>query len=121
MLYLLAPLVLLFSYTRKPRLGNAGALIPVGAFALIALLYLEAGHQAIPMFNPPKLNFEVLTDPSVLEGMEDFSGEEGLTADEWPAADPAAEELTAEELTAEPPAAEELTTEEPAAEEPAAE
>ena len=49
----LAPLVLLFSYTRIPKNPKAGLLIPAGGIALILFLYLEAfryyaGHLPIP-------------------------------------------------------------------------
>ena len=52
-LALLAPLVLLFSYTRIPKNPKAGLLIPAGGIALILFLYLEAfryyaGHLPIP-------------------------------------------------------------------------
>ena len=90
----LAPLVLLFSYTRKPILNNHGILIPVGSFVLIVLLYLEAGHQAIPMFDLPKMNFEVLTNPALMEELQetdvllepdipDDSPAAGSTASSW--------------------------------------
>ncbi len=49
----LAPLVLLFSYTRIPKNPKAGLLIPAGGIALILFLYLEAfrycaGHLPVP-------------------------------------------------------------------------
>ena len=55
---------------------NVAMLVPVGAFALIALLYLEAGHQAIPMFNPPQMNFEALLNP---EAADELSSGELIT------------------------------------------
>ena len=42
-------------------------MIPVVSFALILLLYLEAGHQAIPMFNPPKINLDDVMNPPPIE------------------------------------------------------
>ena len=80
-LFLLAPLVLLFSYTREPWFKNIGIVIPVVSFALILLLYLEAGHQAIPMFNPPKINLDdVMNPPPVEETLpEGMSWEDVLT------------------------------------------
>ena len=63
-LFFLAPLVLLFSYTREPRNKMMSTLIPVASFAMILMLYVEAIHQAIPMLNPPRINLQVVTDPS---------------------------------------------------------
>ena len=88
-LIFLAPLVLLFSYTRKPKNAMIGMLVPVSSFALIMLLYLEAGHQAIPMFNVPRFNLQdMLNPPAVtmsyseedLQAMSDMSVEELLAA-----------------------------------------
>ena len=89
MLLFLAPLVLLFSYTRKPKSTMIGMLVPVSSFALILLLYLEAGHQAIPMLNVPRFNLQdMLNPPAVtmsysaedLQAMSDMSVEELLAA-----------------------------------------
>ena len=44
---LLAPLVLLFSYTKSPRNSQAGLFIPMGGMALILILYLEAIRMAL--------------------------------------------------------------------------
>ena len=88
-LLFLAPLVLLFSYTRKPKSTMIGMLVPVSSFALILLLYLEAGHQAIPMLNVPRFNLQdMLNPPAVtmsysaedLQAMSDMSVEELLAA-----------------------------------------
>ena len=46
-LLFLAPFVLLFSYTRRPKYPMAGLLIPVVAIALIVIIYLEGFHQLL--------------------------------------------------------------------------
>lgn len=40
-MFVLAPLILLFSYTREPRMKKAGMFIPLGGIALILFMYLE--------------------------------------------------------------------------------
>ena len=62
-LIFLAPLVLLFSYTRKPKNAMAGLMAPVFSFALIMLLYLEAGRHAIPALNIPRFNLRDMLNP----------------------------------------------------------
>ncbi len=58
MLWLLAPLVLLFSYKREPQNPTMRMMILVAAIRIIVLLYLESGHQAQPMLNIPRMNLE---------------------------------------------------------------
>ncbi len=119
-LFFLAPLVLLFSYTREPRNKMMSTLIPVASFAMILMLYVEAFHQAIPMFGLPKINMQVVTDPSyVPEGLSEngsdmtleelmeiypelreMMGEEALSGD-TPSEDVPAEDAPAEEGPAE--------------------
>ncbi len=108
-LIFLAPLVLLFSYTREPKLSQAGMLIPVGAASLIVLLYLEAGHQAVPMLDPPKFNFEILVNPAL---QEELMGTDALLEPESPD-DPSIQEKLQEtdalpepDIPDDPPAAE---------------
>ena len=48
-LLLLAPLMLLFSYTRTPKLRILDSFIPIIGVALIALVYLEGGYQLLLM------------------------------------------------------------------------
>ena len=93
MLWLLAPLVLLFSYTREPRNPAMGMMIPVAAIGIIVLLYLEAGHQALPSLNIPKMNMEGFING---ETAEDGGSGTGLL--ELLMADPAAEGILTEEL-----------------------
>ena len=93
MLWLLAPLVLLFSYTREPRNPAMGMMIPVAAIGIIVLLYLEAGHQALPNLNIPKMNMEGFVTGETTE--DEVSGVSFL---ELLMADPAAEGILTEEL-----------------------
>ena len=46
-LILVAPVVLLYSYTRKPKYGILSILIPIGGIFLIILLVVEGIHQGI--------------------------------------------------------------------------
>ena len=90
-LVFLAPLVLLFSYTRKPKSIMVGLLVPVSSFALIMLLYLEAGHQTIPMFNIPRFNLQDMLNPPAVTmdySAEDLQAMTGMTVEELLAAYP---------------------------------
>lgn len=93
MLWLLAPLVLLFSYTREPRNPAMGMMIPVAAIGIIVLLYLEAGHQALPSLNIPKMNME-----GFINGESAEDGGSGTELLELLMADPAVEGMLTEEL-----------------------
>ena len=101
MLWLLAPLVLLFSYTREPRNPAMGMMIPVAAIGIIVLLYLEAGHQALPNLNIPKMNMEGFVNRETAE-----DGGSGMGLLELLMADPAAEGILTEGLPSEDPPAE---------------
>lgn len=57
---LLAPLMLLFSYTRKPRFPILDMLIPVAGIALILFVYLEGIHQLLPLLPVGKVNLQEL-------------------------------------------------------------
>ena len=90
-LIFLAPLVLLFSYTRKPKSTMIGLLVPISSFALIMLLYLEAGHQAIPLLNIPKFNLQDILNPPPITtsySAEDLQAMTGMTMEELLAAYP---------------------------------
>ncbi len=119
MLWLLAPLVLLFSYTREPRNPAMGMMIPVAAIGIIVLLYLEAGHQALPSLNIPRMNMEGFVNGEIAE-----DGGSGTGLLELLMADPAAEEILTEGLPLQDPPAEATVTNEnspdhsPAAENP---
>ncbi len=52
----LAPFVLLFSYTRKPKNELISMLIPAAGCVLIVALYLEAIHQALFFLPIPKID-----------------------------------------------------------------
>ena len=86
MLWPLAPMVLLFSYTREPRNPGMGMMIPVAAIGIMVLLYLEAGHQALPLLNLPRINMEGFVTGGTAE--DEASGVSLL---ELLMADPAAE------------------------------
>ena len=70
-LILLAPLVLLFSYTRPPKNRKLDMLIPVAGIALIALVYVEGIHQLLGLLPVKRLNLEQLGESvmSMLNGM----------------------------------------------------
>ena len=59
-LIFLAPLVLLFSYTRRPKNPMLDLLIPAAGIALILLAYLEGIHQLLGMLPIPKINLQEL-------------------------------------------------------------
>ena len=61
-LFLLAPLVLLFSYTRKPKHPWMGMLVPVAGFALIFVAYVEGIHQILYLLPVGKVNLEELKE-----------------------------------------------------------
>ena len=52
----LAPLALLFSYTKTPRNAKVGMFIPMGGIILILILYLEAFRMALWNLPIPKLD-----------------------------------------------------------------
>ena len=82
MLALMAPLVLLFSYTRKPISPLLGVVIPIASFGLIVLLYLEAGHQAIPMFDFQKVDLSQFVEPYKEEEEPPDLTEDEMTLDQ---------------------------------------
>ena len=61
-LLFLAPVVLLFSYTRKPKNRLLDALIPVAGVALILLVYVEGFHRLLSHLPIQKLNLQELRD-----------------------------------------------------------
>ena len=61
-LFLLAPLVLLFSYTRKPKYPWMGMLVPVAGFALIFIAYVEGIHQLLYLLPFGKVNLHELRE-----------------------------------------------------------
>jgi hypothetical protein len=65
-LILLAPLVLLFSYTRRPKNPMLDLLIPVAGIALILLVYLEGTHQLLGTLPIPKINLQEFKDSATI-------------------------------------------------------
>lgn len=68
-LLLLAPVVLLFSYTRKPKYPWIGLLIPAAGVILILLIYLEGGHQLLYRLPIEKIDLEELKQTLMLYAM----------------------------------------------------
>ena len=61
-LFMLAPLVLLFSYTRKPKYPWMGMLVPVTGFALIFVAYVEGIHQILYLLPVGKVSLDELKE-----------------------------------------------------------
>lgn len=61
-LFLLAPLVLLFSYTRKPKHPWMGMLVPVAGYVLIIVAYVEGIHQLLYLLPFERVSLEELRD-----------------------------------------------------------
>ena len=56
-LLLVAPIMLLYSYTRKPKYEQLGMLIPVVAIVLIVLIVIQGGYQILKVANLPRINY----------------------------------------------------------------
>ena len=67
-LFLLAPLVLLLSYTRKPKNRLLDTLIPVAGVALILLVYIEGIHQLLGVLPIPKLDLQEIKEMITVYG-----------------------------------------------------
>lgn len=65
-LIFLAPLVLLFSYTRKPKYPMLDLAIPVAGIVAIMLVYLEGTHRLLPLLPFKKLNLKEVKDETTL-------------------------------------------------------
>lgn len=61
-LFFLAPLVLLFSYTRKPKYPWMGMLVPVAGIALILVVCLEGVHRLLYLLPIEKMRLEDLRE-----------------------------------------------------------
>ena len=61
-LFLLAPFVLLFSYTRKPKYAVLNLAIPAAGVTLILFLYLEGIHQLLWLLPIPKVDLAQLKE-----------------------------------------------------------
>ena len=78
-----------------------GMMIQVAAIGIIVLLYLEAGHQALPNLNLPRMNMEGFVTGETAEGEAS-----GVSLLELLMAEPAAEGILTKELPSEYPPAE---------------
>ena len=65
-LILLAPLVLLFSYTRRSKLRMLDMLIPAAGIALILFVYLEGIHQLLPHLPVERVSLKDMKEMSSL-------------------------------------------------------
>ncbi len=61
-LIFLAPVVLLFSFTRKPKYPWLGLLVPVAGIFLILVVYLEGIHQMLYQLPIPKVNLNDMAE-----------------------------------------------------------
>ena len=61
-LFLLAPLVLLFSYTRKPKYPWMGMLVPAAGFVMIFVAYVEGVHQILYLLPVGKVSLDELRE-----------------------------------------------------------
>ena len=61
-LFLLAPLMLLYSYTRKPKHDRVGMLIPVAGIVLILIIFLEFGRYSLFHLPLPKISLDRLAE-----------------------------------------------------------
>ena len=64
-LFVLVPMVLLFSYTREPKKARWNIAIPLTGFVLIILVYLQGILQTLHYVNLPKLHLDSYT-PMIL-------------------------------------------------------
>lgn len=65
-LFLLAPLVLLFSYTRKPKYPRLDLLIPVAGMVAILFVYLEGTHWLLSRLPFQKLDLKEIREEAEL-------------------------------------------------------
>lgn len=61
-LILVAPIVLLFSYTRTHKNKLIDIFIPIVGIVCILLLYLQGGYQIIHIMPLPKINLDEITE-----------------------------------------------------------
>ena len=61
-LFFLAPLVLLFSYTRRAKNRLLDMMIPAAGVVLILIVYVEGFHQLLPLLPVDKVNLQELKD-----------------------------------------------------------
>ena len=56
-LLLVAPIMLLYSYTRKPKFEKFGMFIPVVAIVLIVFVVIQGAYQILHVANIPRINY----------------------------------------------------------------
>ena len=56
-LLLVAPIMLLYSYTRKPKFEKFGMLSPVVAIVLIVFVVIQGAYQILHVANIPRINY----------------------------------------------------------------
>ena len=56
-LILVAPIMMLYSYNRRPKNPKFSMLIPVGAIALIVLVVSQGGYQILSVANLPRIDY----------------------------------------------------------------
>jgi len=61
-LMFVAPIMLLFSYTRKPKNENISTLIPVVAIGLIVLIVIQGSYQVLCVANIPRINYREIRE-----------------------------------------------------------
>ncbi len=59
-LLFVAPLMLLLSYTRKPRLKDIDMLIPIAGLALALIVVLQGGYQILAVSKVPPIDFQAI-------------------------------------------------------------
>ena len=57
-LMFVAPVMLLYSYTRTPKIDKVSTLIPVAGIALIAIIVIQGVFQLLCVANLPRFNYE---------------------------------------------------------------
>lgn len=72
-LMFVAPIVLLFSYTRVPKSKTIGILIPIAGIALIAVILLQGVYQLLSVAPIPKIDFREISR-SLEESLRSMSG-----------------------------------------------
>jgi hypothetical protein len=61
-LIFISPIMLLYSYTRKPRFEKIGTLIPVVGIGLIAIIAIQGVYQLIAVAPLPRIDFKELEE-----------------------------------------------------------
>ena len=67
-LLLVAPIMMLYSYTRKPKFEKFGMLIPVVAIVLIVFVVIQGGYQILSVANIPRIDYMEIRE-AIAEGL----------------------------------------------------